>query len=110
MSTDTSPPPRRTADDWRRILSDIASRGISTRTAAAELGVTHQTIQYWRRKLAADVSSLEGSVTFREIPFAPSPRFECEIVCGEGTRVVCRGVSAGDVASLVRALEGGSSC
>jgi transposase-like protein len=110
MSTDTPASKQRTPEEWRTILASITERGLSTSAAAAELGVSTQAIQYWRKKLNSPASPPKARPGFRELALPKVSQIECEISCGARTRIVCRGLSVGDLVAVVRSLGGNSVC
>lgn len=110
MSTDTPATKQRTPEEWRTIIASITERGLSTSAAAAELGVSTQAIQYWRKKLNSPASASKPTIGFREFSLPKVSQIECEISCGPRTQIVCRGLSVSDLVAVVRSLGEGSVC
>lgn len=102
-----SPRTRRTEAEWKALIEEIAARGLSVPEAAAEYGVNKQSIYTWQRKLCSEAQPMK----FQEFTIVrPSRTPTVEIQCGTNTRLVCRDLSVTDLATLIKAIEGGASC
>lgn len=97
----------RSEEEWRSLLEEILRRGLSIPQASVEDGINRQSLYHWRKKLAGEPAPAQ----FQEFTIACSPpKASIEIHCSNGTRMLWRDMSMGELANLIKTIEGGVSC
>lgn len=73
----------RSRADWERLVSEYETSGMGRKAFCAERSVAVTSLDYWRRKLKAESSSI-GFVELGAVAAEPSSGWDIELALGDG--------------------------